>query len=233
MTLECGNELPVMTLACKNEKGLTCEDNLPVYEGYVGDFRVNVLRDTGCSNVVVRRDLVLKDGLTGASKYCVLLNGAVRNFPVVNIHIRSPFFIGDCEALCAENPVFDLILGNIDCVRNPSDPNLNWEDTESVRGLEVANAVQTRPQKANEGKITSLKVPRAVSSIDVNEVRKSQQTDETLKSAREQLSTGEKKLAKNSAVHWYEKHNGVTYRMFQAPHVEKNKLYKQCLSHQI
>lgn len=38
--------------------------------------------------------------------------------------MSSPYYIGECEALCAENRVYELILGNIPEARNPNDPDL-------------------------------------------------------------------------------------------------------------
>ena len=53
--LKCGCVLPVIADACKiKESGLNC---MPVIRGRLHDKEVNVLRDTGCSTVVVRRDL--------------------------------------------------------------------------------------------------------------------------------------------------------------------------------
>ena len=39
-------------------------NNLPVSEGYVGDKKVTVLRDTGCTSAVVCRSLVTMDQMT-------------------------------------------------------------------------------------------------------------------------------------------------------------------------
>lgn len=45
---------------------------MPVLSGYVGENFVNVLRDSGCSGVVVKRELVKDSELTGKnSEMCV------------------------------------------------------------------------------------------------------------------------------------------------------------------
>lgn len=77
--------------------------------------------------------------------------------------------------------------------------------------------MQTRAQKEKQGKTTLLCVPKAIGSIDINQIRKSQQEDETLKAVRKSLSVGDKKVAGNGDVHWYEQDNGLIYRMFQSP----------------
>ena len=38
---------------------------MPVVQGRIGDAEGNVLRDTGCSGVIVRREFVVKHQYTG------------------------------------------------------------------------------------------------------------------------------------------------------------------------
>lgn len=57
--LACGHILPVIGGVCK-----VC-DTMPVLSGYIGENFVNVLRDSGCSGVVVKRELVKDSELTG------------------------------------------------------------------------------------------------------------------------------------------------------------------------
>lgn len=45
------------------------------------DRQVNVLRDTGCTAVVMKRDLVPDERLTGRMIGCVLIDGTVRRTP--------------------------------------------------------------------------------------------------------------------------------------------------------
>ena len=53
---------------------------MTVREGLVNGERVRVLRDTGCSTVVVRRGLVRRDRFTGERKRCALMNGVTIEF---------------------------------------------------------------------------------------------------------------------------------------------------------
>lgn len=69
--LACGHILPVIGSVCK-----VC-DSMPVLSGYVGENFVNVLRDSGCSGVVVKRELVKDSELTGKIQKCVLIDGTV------------------------------------------------------------------------------------------------------------------------------------------------------------
>ena len=88
---------------------------------------VTVLRDTGCSSAVVRKDLVKDEQLTGRIQRCILIDGTVRRAPVANIFVDSPYFKGMIEALCMRKPIYDLILGNIPGVREPNNPDVNWD----------------------------------------------------------------------------------------------------------
>ena len=61
----CGDVEPVSKL------------NLPVVRGLVGDKPVDVLRDTGCDGVVVRRDLVSDDQLTGKTCFIARIDNTM------------------------------------------------------------------------------------------------------------------------------------------------------------
>jgi hypothetical protein len=45
---------------------------------------------------------------TGKSQKCILIDGSVKEFPLAVTVVDTPFYIGDVEALCMENPVYDL-----------------------------------------------------------------------------------------------------------------------------
>jgi len=48
---------------------------MPVADCTVQGQLVSVLRDTGCSTVVVRRSLIPDEKLTGTEEKCVLIDG--------------------------------------------------------------------------------------------------------------------------------------------------------------
>ena len=119
--LACGHALPIIGGSCK-----IC-DSMPVIQGYVGSVPVTVLRDSGCGGVVVKRSLVSEDQFTETIRPCVLIDGTVREFPEARIYVDTPFYTGTIHALCMENPVYDLIIGNIKGAREPSNPDPNWK----------------------------------------------------------------------------------------------------------
>ena len=88
--LECGHELPLISALCKNRKFTS----MPVMEGILNDKIVSVLRDSGCSSVVVKHDLVKEEQFTGRSQRCVLIDRTVRDAPVASIWVDTPYFEG-------------------------------------------------------------------------------------------------------------------------------------------
>ena len=86
---------------------------MPVSEGLLESQPVKVIRDSGCTTVVVRQSLVPEDKLTGQEECYVLIAGTVRRTPVAKIFIDTPYFTGMTTAVCMKNPLYDLIIGNI------------------------------------------------------------------------------------------------------------------------
>jgi len=107
---DCGQQHPVIADACQS----SCKnDDMPVSDGMLEDQPVKELRDSGYTTVVVRRSLVPEDKLTGQEECCVLINGTVRRTPVAQVHLETPCFTGTTNAVCMNNPLFHLIVGNI------------------------------------------------------------------------------------------------------------------------
>lgn len=115
--LKCGCTMPVIADACKSNNHTA---DMPVIEGTVGGQRVSVLRDTGCSAIVVRRSLVSAEQLTGAQQTCVLIDGTARRTPVAEIELDTPFFKGRTKVVCMRNPLYDVIIGNVPGAKEPN-----------------------------------------------------------------------------------------------------------------
>jgi hypothetical protein len=98
---------------------------MPVTEGRVNNKKVSVLRDTGCSSAAVRTSLVETHQRTGRETTCLLIDGTERKFPVARIHVSTPYFTGYTDAMCMENPLYDLIIGN---VHGSYKPDLRWPE---------------------------------------------------------------------------------------------------------
>ena len=120
LRLADGAEIPVLLGACKSGAQMPKRNNLPVSEGYVGDKKVTVLCDTGCTSAVVRRSLVTMDQMTDKKWSCALIDRTIRRLPVAKLQVDTPYYKGELYAMCVEDPIYDLIIGNIQGVRTPS-----------------------------------------------------------------------------------------------------------------
>ena len=114
----------------------TSEVKMPVCQGKVGKYKVQTLRDTGTSCVVVKRKFVGDRQLTGKTRSIVQVLGTRVRLPVAKIYVDTPYWKGEVEALCAEEMLYDLIIGNVRGARDPDDPDLEWEEREAVETLD-------------------------------------------------------------------------------------------------
>ena len=80
----------------KDSKGTCylCKSRLPTAVGTVNGKEVRVLRDTGCTGVVVRRDLVSDEQMLGKELDVTLINESKLKYPVAHISVECPFFNG-------------------------------------------------------------------------------------------------------------------------------------------
>ena len=127
--------------------------SMQISAGYVNNVPVTVLRNTGCSGIVVRRSKVKEENLIeGKNQTCVLADGSRIKVPVF---ITTPFLKGQYEVWCMDNPVYDLIVGNVSDAKPANQPDPEWQ----------INAVETRQQKRAKAKpYPQLKVPSLINS---------------------------------------------------------------------
>ena len=198
--------LPTISVAC----GAKSLRFMPVRDGIVNDTRVEVLRDSGCSTAVVKTGLIKPDQFTGEDRMCVMIDGSRKTFPVAKVTLDSPFFIGELEALCVAEPIYDVVLGNIPGAREPNDPDENWKGDQGL-------AVVTRNQRKNETKpVRKLKVPKQTDIATADEFRREQANDSTLDRVREQAESREVKTSRNGNQSLFLKKQGLLYREFKS-----------------
>ena len=105
----------------KDSKG-TCHfprSRLPTAVGTVNGKKVRVLRDTGCTGVIVRRSLVSDGQMLSKQSGVTLINNYKQRCPMARINIDCPFFRGTTDALCIDDPAHDLVIGNIEGSKFP------------------------------------------------------------------------------------------------------------------
>ena len=152
-------------------------------QGFVGEKPVEVLRDTGCSGVIVSKDLVPESAYTGRSQTMVMVDYSSRVVPEVKVSIDTPYHQGEVLALCVEKPLVGLIIGNIPGARERNNPDINWVP---------ALAVQTRAQAKRERVTSKLKTPSIIDrTITPAQVSKAQKDDVSLTTTRSRCEANE------------------------------------------
>ena len=63
--------------------------------------------------------MVSDDQLIGKESYVTLIDETTQRYPLAVIDIDCPFFTGKTEALCMEDTLYDLVIGNIDGSKLP------------------------------------------------------------------------------------------------------------------
>ncbi|XP_065939358.1 uncharacterized protein [Magallana gigas] len=148
--------------------------NMPLSAGYVNNVPVTVLRDTGCSGIVVKMSNIQEENLiAGKKQTCILADGSKESVPIAEVSIDTPFLKGQYEVWCMENPVYDLIVGNVPDAKPADQPDPDWQ----------VNAVETRQQKRDKSKpYPQLRVPDMITE-DINPmtIRDAQEHDHSLK----------------------------------------------------
>ena len=142
-----GKKLPIIkSSGVTMPGGVECQ--MPVVKGKVGNTIIDILRDTGCSRVVIRKDLVRSYQYTGKHGSMLLIDNTVGQVPIVKIHVGTPYLKGEVEAQCLPNAIYDLVIGNVKGARAPDDPVPTWHE-----GCDVTR----RAQSKRSGELKSLK----------------------------------------------------------------------------
>ena len=180
-------------------------------QGFVGENPVEVLRDTGCSGVIVSKDLVPE-----RSQTMVMVDYSSRVVPEVKVSIDTPYYKGEVLALCVEKPFVGLIIGNIPGARERNNPDINWVP---------ALAVQTRAQAKREGVTSKLKTLNIIDrTITPAQVSKAQKDDVSLTTRRSRCEANET-IGKATFL----KKNYLLYRKFSSPNVEHGRTFTQLI----
>ena len=219
-----GNEsfLPLTSLVLPD----TEEADVPVCEGRVGDTPVRVLRDTGCSSIVIKEDLVPEEDKLKEYATLILADGTVRIFQRAMVDVYTPYSCGRVKAFCMKTPVYDLIIGNVEGARNADAPDPHWNAERC--------AVTTRRQAKTEGQTIPLKVAEEVDLAVINpeKLKELQEADPTLHRYR---NTEEPVMMRGKEIAFVTR-KGILYRQCETQADEKPVLQvvvPGCLRRQI
>ncbi|XP_060070261.1 uncharacterized protein LOC132550238 [Ylistrum balloti] len=208
----------------QHRKEKDSDESMPVKKGYIGDHSVTVLRDTGCSGVVVRKCLVDEGCFTDRVQVCTFADGSKLQTPVVTVEVDSPYYKGTTEAWALETPLYDLIIGNIPGALPPNQPDQNWK----MREPDVQAVVTRAQSKKKDQPYKPLKVLDLVTDIgSVVDLKEEQQKDPSLEKFRKLAAKGEiyERDDGGSSTIFYQK--GIMYRKFHSPRVRNGMTFRQ------
>ena len=173
LLLASGKKIPIVSNACL-EPLSGDRLKMPVVKGRVGEKTVDVLRDTGCSGIVVKKNLVSEDQFTGDFNVMLLIDNTARKVPIARITVDTPYLKGQVEAQCLPDAIYDLIIGNVPGARPADEPDPTWQEV---------CAVTTRSQAKKDGEVSPLKVPSYQESpiVDKQNLKQMQGEDESLR----------------------------------------------------
>ena len=114
-----------------------------------------------------------KDNFTGSMGYVVAIDRTLKEAPIAEIKMDTPYSMEVTPTICLQDPLFDLVIRNIPGARNLGDP---------VPGVETCAAAVTRVQTRKAITVRPLvtKDMTAQTSITKNGLAKLHQEDTTL-----------------------------------------------------
>ena len=153
LVLHEGRKIPIVSNAASP---LSSRDHrkMPVVRGKIGAKSVDELWVTGCSGVIVKQQHVTDDQYTGRVELMQMVDNSVIRVPIANVEIDSPHLSGQVQALCPQDAVYDVIVGNVPGAKPADDPNLQWVAAQAAvtraarrREVERAPALCQTPEK--------------------------------------------------------------------------------------
>ena len=147
--------------------------SLKLSKGKVNGTDCTTLRDTGCTTIGVRASMVKEEDKTGNKVQCITFSGNVETFDTANIYIESPYYTGRVECCLLQNPVADLIIGNI---KGINDKEKNIEEINISE--HIACTAETRSIAKQESPMT---IPLEPHHYDHDDFVKAQREDKSIK----------------------------------------------------
>ena len=178
---------------------------LPTAVGTVNGKEVRVLRDTGCTGVVVRRSLVSDGQMLNKQSGVTLINNYNQRCPMARINIDCPFFRGSTDALCIDDRAHDLVIGNIEGSKFPDMTHFS------------SGVVKNKQSRKDSRKNRKVKVADKFIRQHRQELCMKQASDAKLADIRRRVESGSvtKSRSFSSGETKFIRRNGLIYRHFK------------------
>ena len=174
---------------------------LPTAVGTVNGKEVRVLRDTGCTGVIVKRNLVSENQFIGKECGVTLINDSQHKCPVARINIDCPFFKGTTDALCIDDPAHDLVIGNIEGSKFPDMTHFS------------SGVVKNKQSRNDKRKDRKVKVADKFIRQNRQELCMKQASDAKLVDIRRRVESGSVTKGRSGETKFIRR-NGLIYRLF-------------------
>ena len=86
--------------------------NMSILKGSIHDKTVDVLRDSGCSSIIVNSKFVKPKDFINKTGRLKVADGKTYNVPKVKLELNTPYLAGTHQAYCFDTD-YDLIIGNV------------------------------------------------------------------------------------------------------------------------
>ncbi|GFN92522.1 hypothetical protein PoB_001902800 [Plakobranchus ocellatus] len=169
---------------------------MPVAPGRVNGEKCTVLRDSGCSSVIVKRGLVASAEPRTGTQLVAFADGSTKRVPTTIVFLDCPYYKGSVETASLDEPLYDVILGNIHGVKCPG---IQVHDKTISQD---AAAVETRA--ASQRGVKKLKTPKESDlGLSKDNLKALQQEDPILEQARKNAVTGDVIHTGRGSHCWY------------------------------
>ena len=84
---------------------------------------IEVLRDSGCSTMVIREDMCDPRYSTGVTRGYVMMDAKFLEVPVVKKRVDTPYYISEEKGVAMKAPIYDLVIGNVRGARRQEYPD--------------------------------------------------------------------------------------------------------------
>ncbi|XP_063847238.1 uncharacterized protein LOC135092552 [Scylla paramamosain] len=163
------------------------------------------MRDNGSTGCVVKEALVTPAQFTGEHVRVVMINGSMATCPIAVVDVETPFLTGRIQAAVMKQPIYELIIGNVEGVRDVRNTDAATQTEDQVgAALTRAQARETRP-------VVPLKLTSPDELLNSANVTAAQKTDPSLANIRKQAAEGVSRVNKYGTTRFCQ-HRGKLYR---------------------
>lgn len=186
---------------------------LKIGNGKVNSKEASVLRDTGCTSILMTEKLIKEEDLTGGVREVTLANGCVMECPEVWIEVDTNYVKGKVLAIVMNTLFADLIVGNYTRLDVPTeikkDGELARSQTDVFQTVETRSSTKRKTVEKEEVE-SSLELGKEIST---DEWIEEQSKDPALDVLRERVGNDMSKECETLIT--LEK--GMLYRHFKSP----------------